>query len=177
MRFLMRRSVLATALLSLSAPLLWAQVPPPPNPPVFGHRRVILAIGPGPQPFLLLLRSAHLTPAQMRRVRQIMVAQAAQSAPLIRQLRHDRGQISDKLLGSGPVTAADLAPLQEQVMQIQGKMSRNMIHTALEIRKVLTRDQLKRLSEVHQKLESLRLQIEKLIGPGSLGPAGPMPPG
>jgi hypothetical protein len=140
------------------------------------HMRVL--IQGEPSPFLMLLHAAKLSPDQERDVREIMAQQSQQTLPLARQLHQAQEQISEKLLSPDPVAAADLAPIERQITQIHDQMGRAMIDTALAIRKVLKPDQLQRLAQVHDQLDSLRRQIEALIGPGPAGAMmlGPMPP-
>lgn len=133
----------------------------------------------GPSPFMMLLRSADLSSAQQTQVQQVLQSQGEQNRTLVQQLQTVETEISAKLLAVGTVTAADLAPLEQQAAQIKQQMDQNMIDTSLAIRNILSADQLSHLAQVHQQLDSLRAQIEKLIGPGPGGPGGPvvMPPG
>lgn len=117
----------------------------------------------------MLLRSAHLTAVQQTQVRQIMSSQTAASRSLMQQLRGVDDQISAKLLSPGPLTDADLAPLEQQAMSVRQHMAQGTLDASLAIRNVLTADQLHRLAEVHEKLGELRAQIESLVGPGPGG--------
>jgi Spy/CpxP family protein refolding chaperone len=127
-----------------------------------------------PSPFLALLKSANLTSEQRTQIQRILQSNGAETGELVRQLRALQEQISAKLLGPGPVAAADLSPLAEQATRIREQMELKTIDTSLAIRKVLTAEQLQRLVAVHQRLESLRKEIEELIGPGPGGPGGMM---
>jgi Spy/CpxP family protein refolding chaperone len=156
------------ALMLLWPPALHAQTPPDHAKAAAGVARPFQrgAIGLQTSPFLLLLRSAQLTPSQRQQVRQILRSHAAQNRPRFARLRAIRSQIADKLLGSAPVSESDLAPLEQQVLQLQHQIRQNIIDAALAIRKVLTPEQLGRVSELHQQLKNLRIQLEKLIGQG-----------
>jgi Spy/CpxP family protein refolding chaperone len=118
--------------------------------------------------FGMLLKSANLTTAQQAQVHQILEANKAQSKALFLQLKAVREQISAKLLATS-VTAANLAPLQQQLTHTQQLMNQDMIDTALAIRNVLTPEQVARLAQVHQQLQGLHQQIESLMGPESNG--------
>lgn len=159
---------------SVVAGLLWmpavrAQTPPKPAQvrlaAVRPYQRV--SIGFKTSPFLFLLRSARLTPEQRQQVRQILRSHAAQNRTRFARLRSLRGEIADKLLGSAPVSASDLVPLERQVLQTQQEIRLNMINTALAIRKVLTPGQLSRVSELHKQLMNLRARFEALMGSGT----------
>jgi hypothetical protein len=148
----------------------------PPGPPA-GDRQVFISAGPGPSPFLILLRAAKLTPAQQSEVRQIMAAETATTRPLMDQLRGIEDQISQKLLSPGAVTEVDLAPLEQQATRIREQMDQGSLDTSLKIRKLLTADQIGRLADVHEKLGKLRAEIENLVGPGPAGIGMLMAPG
>ena len=144
-----------------------------------GGPLVQVFVGAGPSPFMMLLRSANLTSTQQAQVQQVLQSQGEQNRALIQQLQAIEAQISEKLLGAATVAAADLSSLEQQASQIKQQMDQNMIDASLAIRNLLTPDQLRHLAQVHQQLDGLRGQIEKLIGPGPGGPGGPvvMPPG
>lgn len=154
---------------SVLAGLLWmpavrAQTPPKPAHVAAARPYQSMAIGFKTPPFLFLLRSARLTPEQRQQVRQILRSHAAQNRMRFARLRRLRGEIADKLLGSAPVSASDLVPLERQVVQTEQQVRLNMINSALAIRKVLTPGQLSRVSELHQQLTHLRARFEALLG-------------
>lgn len=130
------------------------------------HNRFLYRVGPSPTPFLRLLAATHLTPQQRHRIGRIMRISAFRSMTIFRQLHIARERIADKLLGPGPVFPADLTPLERRAEKLQLAMDRNMMHTALAIRHVLTAKQLAHAAKVHRKLRALRKQIEELLGPG-----------
>lgn len=131
--------------------------------------------GPMPMPLMMLLRQANLTADQQTKVHQIMAENFAKSRPLMRQLHTVHEQIADKLLSTGPVSATDLGPLQQQEGQVQQQLDQQMLASALRIRALLTPDQLSRLADLHTKLKALREQMHALIGDAE-PPPGP-PPG
>jgi Spy/CpxP family protein refolding chaperone len=123
-----------------------------------------IGIGAMPMPMMMLLRHVNLTADQQTQVNQFMQANFAQAKPLISQLRSIHDQIADKLLSPGTVTAADLAPLQQQASQIHQQLAQQMLATALQIRGVLTPTQLSQAADLHTKLQSLRSQMQALMG-------------
>ena len=116
-------------------------------------------------PFMMLLKSANLTTAQHAQVRQILQAEHAQTKPLMMQFHALHEQIAGRLLATGPLSTADLAPLTKQAFRLQQQLDQSMIDTALAIRNVLTPEQINRLAQVHQQLSSLHKQIQSLMGP------------
>lgn len=122
------------------------------------------AMGGGDAHFMMLLRSANLTPAQHTQVRQILSGEREQMTSASEAFHAIHEQIAARLLRPGVVTAADLAPLEQKALRYQEQMDRNMIDTALAIRNVLTPEQIARLGQVHQQLQSLHQQIQSLMG-------------
>lgn len=115
--------------------------------------------------FLMLLKTADLTPAQRGQVRDILKSERAQMMSVHREFQAVHEQIAAKLLAPGAVTAADLEPLAQKAFRSQKQIDQNMIDTAVAIRNILTPEQLARVSDVHRKLESLHSQIQSLMGP------------
>jgi Spy/CpxP family protein refolding chaperone len=131
----------------------------------FGHGAMAGMHG-GGSPFLMLLKSANLTPAQQSQVQLILNSNKMQMMSQHQQLQTLHEQIAGKLLGPGTVTAADLKPLVQQASRIEASLNQSMADAALAIRNVLTPAQVSRLAEVHGKLHSLHTQIQSLMGHG-----------
>jgi Spy/CpxP family protein refolding chaperone len=117
-------------------------------------------------PFLMLLRSADLTPAQRSQIQLILNSNRTQMEALHGQLQSIHEQFAAKLLGQGSVTGADLKPLMEQAARAEAQLTENMANTAVAVRNVLTAEQVKKLAEVHRKLHALHNQIRGLMGSG-----------
>ncbi len=115
-------------------------------------------------PLMLIIRHANLTADQQGKLGQIVEANFASSQPLIKQLRSVHDQIADKLMSTGAVTASDLAPLEQQESQIHQQLDDQMLNTALQIRGLLTPQQLAQASELHGKLRALKAQRDALVG-------------
>jgi Spy/CpxP family protein refolding chaperone len=133
--------------------------------------------GPGdpmPMPLMMLTRQANLTSDQQAKVHNIMRSNFSQAQPLLKQLRSVHDQIADKLMSTGTVSASDLAPLQAQETQIQQQLDSQMVSTALQIRGLLSPEQLTRIANLHNQLKSLRTQIDALLGT-DMPMMGPLP--
>jgi Spy/CpxP family protein refolding chaperone len=115
--------------------------------------------------FLMLLRSANLSPGQQAQVRQIFQSNAAPMHALRQQFEALHEQLAGKLLAPGKLGASDLNPLVEQLSRLQEQMDEHMLDTALSIRGVLTPQQLAKVAQVHQQLQQLHSQIQSLMGP------------
>ncbi|HEY3777094.1 MAG TPA: periplasmic heavy metal sensor [Rhizomicrobium sp.] len=116
--------------------------------------------------FMMLLRSANLTPTQRGQLRDILRSEKTQMISVHRQFQQVHEQMAEKLLAPGSVNAADLAPLEQKAFRYQQQIDRSMIDTALAIRNILTSEQLNHLSQVHKQLENLHTQIQSLMGSG-----------
>ena len=186
--------VITISVISSIAAVSWAQetVPAPPSgPPPMGPKFFmfhegglggpmvagggfgISIQGPG---LMMFLNGANLTADQKTKVRQIMQTNASQIMPLMDQVHKLREQIAAKLLGSGSVSAADLAPMEQQISQLQQQIDQDNLNASLQVRNVLTPDQLSHVAQLQQKLQSLHEQIAELMkeagGPPMAPPGG-----
>lgn len=122
-------------------------------------------------PFLMLLRSANLTPAQRSQVHLILNSNKSQMMSIYRELESLHEQIANKLLAPGTVTSADLKPLVDKASRLEANLNQSRAETALAIRNVLTPAQVAKLAEVHGKLHNLHMQVQSLMGaPEEPGP-------
>jgi len=119
----------------------------------------------GDSHFLMLLRSANLSPGQQSQVRQILRANAQPMHALREQMQALHEQLANKLFAPGRVGAAELKPQIAQLAQLQQQLDQNMLDTALSIRSVLTPQQLAKLAQVHAQLLNLHKQVQSLMGP------------
>lgn len=166
----MRMETLRVTAIALVAVMFSAAAASAQMPPGMG--------GPGdpmPMPLMMLIRQANLTSDQQSKVHDIMRSNFSAARPLLEQLRSVHDQIADKLMSTGTVAASDLAPLETQEAQIHQQLDSQMMSTALQIRSLLTADQLTKIANLHTQLKSLRSQIDALMGPDT--PAMGPPPG
>jgi Spy/CpxP family protein refolding chaperone len=121
-------------------------------------------VGPLPMSLMMITRHANLTREQQGKVHQIMSSNLAQAQPLMKQLKDIHDQIGDKLMSAGPVIASDLLPLQQQENRIHQHLDEQALSAALQIRSLLTPEQLAKAADLHNKLKSLREQMDALTG-------------
>ncbi|HEV8673248.1 MAG TPA: periplasmic heavy metal sensor [Methylomirabilota bacterium] len=110
----------------------------------------------------VVLRAANLTPDQDAQVRQILAAHRPAFRSLREQLRAVQEAMADKLFGPGGVQTADFAPLLQQSAQLREQLVQEGLKVALEVRAVLTPDQLAKASQVKDRLKALRAE-ERLL--------------
>ena len=112
----------------------------------------------------LVVKGVGLTEAQQVQVKQIVGAHQAQFRALLAQLRSAHEQLGEKLYAPGPLQAGDVAPLVQQVGQLRGLLTQEALQVALEVRAVLTPEQLARAEQIRHKLKDLRSEMRSLLG-------------
>ena len=75
-----------------------------------------------------------------------------------------RQAIADKLLGTGTVTQNDLDALVQKESQARTALMRERMATALEVRKVLTPEQIQKAATIHAGMKQLHDQMRQLLG-------------
>jgi periplasmic protein CpxP/Spy len=114
-------------------------------------------------PLLTGMQVAHLTADQQNHVDTILQSNASQTAPLIQQLQSVHEQIANKLLSPGTVSASDLTPLEEQAAQLDSEIQQQALNASVQIRAILTPDQVARMAQFHQKMAALQAQMNNLM--------------
>ncbi len=138
------------------------------GPPLGGGRReggMRRGAGRGEGELALMIRAADLTPEQQTRVREILSAHRAAARPVVEQLRGAQAELGDKLLAPGSVQAADLQPLLQRIGQLRDQLARDSAAAALEVRAVLTPEQLARVARTKARLSELREEMRHLMQP------------
>ena len=110
----------------------------------------------------LLLRGANLTPEQKTQVKQIMANHRAVLQNLFSQLRTAQDDIANKLFSTARLQESDLAPEVQQISHLRNQLAEEGIRVVLEIRSVLTTEQLAKASELKAQMQSLHRQMQSL---------------
>ena len=105
-----------------------------------------------------------LTEAQQAQVNQIVGVHQPKFGALVAQLRSVQEQLREKLYAPGPLKSDDVAPLTQQIAQLRGQLSQEALQVALEIRAVLTPEQLAQAEQIQRKLKDLRSEMRSLLG-------------
>ncbi|MCQ8239307.1 Spy/CpxP family protein refolding chaperone [Rhizosaccharibacter radicis] len=116
-----------------------------------------------------LLDGVTLSDAQKSKVAAIVKQEHDATAAQRKQLHGLHDQIENALLGSEPVSAAQLAPLQQQEAGLMQQLASAHLSAQLSIRDVLTPAQLSQAAQIHAKLVSLHEQARALHEQGSGG--------
>ena len=114
-----------------------------------------------------LFQGVSLTDAQRDQVHQIEHAGWTQARSTMQQVRSVHEQIMSRLLAPGTVTEADLAPLVQQEQALRAQIDQQRLAAALQMRQVLTPEQLAQAAAKQQQLKSLHDQEHQLMQPAS----------
>ena len=133
-------------------------LPPPFEAPLMGD---------GPARVLpLLIMGSGLSEEQRVRVQQIVEGQRATLDALFEKLASLNDGLATKLLAASGVAEADLTPLVEQIAETREALIQNGVKVALQVRGVLTPEQLAKAASVQQRLEALEAERRELLGGG-----------
>jgi len=158
------RTMLAAALLlaSITTAALAQSPPSGPGAPFGGMRE---ATGRADGELWLMIRAANLTPEQQAKVHGILSTHRAATRPLVEQLRQVQQELGAKLLAPGPLRPADLQPQLGRVGQLRDQLAQDGALAALEVRAVLTPEQLARAAQTKERLSQLREEMRQLMQP------------
>lgn len=113
----------------------------------------------------LMIRAANLTPEQQAKVRGILSAHRNTARPLIEQLRAAQQELGAKLLAPGTVQTGDIQPLLLRISQLRDNLALDSAQAVLEVRAVLTPEQLARAAQTRERLKQLREEMRQLTQP------------
>ncbi|MDE2181018.1 MAG: periplasmic heavy metal sensor [candidate division NC10 bacterium] len=114
----------------------------------------------------LLVRGAGLTETQQAQLKQLVASHRSRVDTLQRQLRAARDQLVEKLYTPGPLKAEDLTALTQQIGKVRESLAHESLQVALEVRKLLTPEQLAKVKQRWQRLNELRAEIRSLLEEG-----------
>lgn len=113
----------------------------------------------------LLLRSASLSPEQDTRVRQIINKGRLTTQTLVEQLKQAEDKLADQIVSVGPLRASDVQPQLDRIIQLRQQLLQEAARVSLEIRSVLTPDQLARAQQVKDRMRVLHAELRQLTEP------------
>ena len=119
-----------------------------------------------------LLQGVGLTDDQKTQIQNILKTNRATLFPLFGQLRTANQALADKLISTGTVTKSDLQPLMDQVMKVRGEIMSHGLDVALQVRGLLSQDQLTKAVDVRTKMRDLHNQMRQLLGEPETPPLG-----
>jgi len=111
----------------------------------------------------LVLKGVELTPEQETRVQEIMAAHRATLRTLFQQMRETHEELSAKLFAPGDVQAADLTPYMQRLAQLREQLMQEGLNAALEVRGVLTAEQLAQAAALKDRMKALHSEMRSLF--------------
>ena len=153
-----RCSIVLVGLVALS---LWSTVAYGQHRLGMGQRRMM---GDDPGMMLpLLLRGIDLTPEQETQVKEVMAAHRATLRTLFGQLRAANEEIASKILTPGDVKEEELTSKVQHAASIRGQIMQEGLKAMLEVRGVLTSEQLAEAAQLKERLQALRAEMRSLF--------------
>lgn len=118
----------------------------------------------GPATMLpFLLRGVNLTAEQHARIQQIMANQHGAFRELFDQMGAVQEKLADKLFTPGRLQESDLSQLTQQLSQLRNQLAQEGLRVMLEVRGVLTPEQLAKAAELRQQMQALQTQMRNLF--------------
>jgi Spy/CpxP family protein refolding chaperone len=124
----------------------------------------------GPGGGMEFLHGLKLTEEQKTQMHAIGKANWETMEPLMKQERALHEQEINQLLSSGNVTAEQMQPILEQEESLRSQIDTARMNMLVQMRGLLTADQLSAAATKHTQMEQLHEQEHALMGAGPEGP-------
>jgi Spy/CpxP family protein refolding chaperone len=111
----------------------------------------------------LVLKGVDLTDAQEKQVREIMAAHRATFRTLFSALQGAHKDLADKLFTPGEVQAEDLTAQIQRVTELRERLMQEGLKVALEVRALLTPEQLAKAAELKDRVRALHAEMRGLF--------------
>ena len=120
--------------------------------------------------FGLMLRSVGLSAEQHTKTRSIMETHRPRFQTLFARLRTTNEAMTSRMFTAGPLSMDDLQPQIDQVTRLREQLVQEGTRVALDLRAVLTPEQLAKAADVSQRLQALRAEMKSLLGDPMMPP-------
>jgi Spy/CpxP family protein refolding chaperone len=121
-------------------------------------------MGDGPGMMLpLVLKGVDLTDEQEKQVHEIMEAHRATLRTLFGQLQAAHQEMAAKLFAPGEVRAEDLTGQVQRMAQLREQLTQEGLKVALEVRGILTPEQLAKAAELRERMHALHTEMRGLF--------------
>ena len=111
----------------------------------------------------LVLKGVDLTDAQEKRVQEIMAAHRARLRTLFSELQATHKDLGDKLFAPGDVRLEDFTPQMQQMGQLREQLMQEGLKAAVEVRNLLTPEQLAKAAEIKDRMRALHTEMRELF--------------
>jgi Spy/CpxP family protein refolding chaperone len=113
-----------------------------------------------------LLKTLNLTPEQAAKIQVSINAFKEAQKAYVSEVAPLRKEVTDKLFGPNPVKEADVARPITKIADLREKILREGFKIALEVRNVLTPEQLSRAEAIRQQVQEIQSEIRNLYNDG-----------
>jgi len=113
---------------------------------------------------MAFMHAVKLTDEQKAQVKEIMKASWQQMRPLMKQERALHEQEMNALLSTGAVTVEQLQPILAQEEALRTQIDTLHLTTMVQMRSLLTADQIAKAATTHAQLEQLHAQEHAVMG-------------
>ncbi|MGH8071800.1 MAG: Spy/CpxP family protein refolding chaperone [Candidatus Entotheonellia bacterium] len=111
----------------------------------------------------LVLKGVDLTDEQEKQVHEIMAARRATFRTLFSELQTAHKDVADTLFAPGDVRAEDLTVQMQRVAQLHEQLMQEGLKVALEVRGLLTPEQLVKAAELKERMRELHTEMRGLF--------------
>jgi Spy/CpxP family protein refolding chaperone len=111
----------------------------------------------------LVLQGIELTEAQEQRVHAIMTAHRARFRTLFAEVQTTHKELADKLFAPGHVRVEDFTVPRQRIAQLREELMQEGLKVALQVREVLTPEQLAKAAEIKDRLRALQTEMRELF--------------
>jgi len=111
----------------------------------------------------MVLKGVDLTAEQEKHVHDIMKAHRATFRTLFRELQGTQKDVADKLFAPGDVQAGDLTAQMQRLAKLREQLMEEGLKVAIEVRGVLTPEQLTKAAEIKDRMRALHTEMRQLF--------------
>ena len=111
------------------------------------------------------LSSLNLNADQQAQVKSILSTYRTAARPIIQQIWQAQSGLGDKLLAPGQVQTADVQGQLQLISQLRAQLLQLSAQATVDVRNVLTADQLNTAAQNKAKMKDLRSQMRQLMAP------------
>ena len=135
-----------------------------PVPPPDGFGIQFFADGPGPGPMLpLFLHRADLTPEQRATIHKVLEGNRAELQKLLTRLEQANEGLSAKLFAARELALADVEKEVAEVSELRRRLMVQGLETTLQIRAIMTPEQLAKVAAVKTRMDKLHAEMRGLL--------------
>ena len=111
-----------------------------------------------------ILHTVDLSDEQKQKVQDILTAHRPKLRALVANEKAADQALADKLLGTGAVTQQDFDAVLQRASQARDELMRERLAAALEVRDVLTSEQIQKAATIRTGMKQLHAEMRQLLG-------------